>query len=419
MKSGAALVRRFLGALAEGSRDAPGVTRDAYGPGEQMAHNLARAEALALGCEVRTDAAGNLMMTFAGADRDAPCLMVGSHLDSVPHGGNFDGAAGVAAGLALIADLVAAGVQPAQDLVVVAFRAEEAAWFPVSYPGSEAMLGTLDPALLEALHSRTGLTLAHHMRAAGFNPDAVRRGERQLDPVRIGSFVEVHIEQGPVLIGEGVPVGLVTAIAGGFRHTQARALGAWAHSGATPRGYRQDAVLAVADMAAGLDVAWDAIEAAGHSATITIGVVATDPALHGGSRVAGEVAFCIDIRSEFEEVLDGVRRELRDLTAGIAEHRGVTVDLGPEFTWEIAQMNAGLLTALEASAAAAGVATMRLPSGAGHDAAVLAGAGVPTAMLFVRNAHGSHNPDEAMEPGDLDQAVAVLMAYVMGSGGLA
>ncbi|TFG88651.1 MAG: hydantoinase/carbamoylase family amidase, partial [Hyphomicrobiales bacterium] len=343
MKSGAALVRRFLGALAEGSRDTPGVTRDAYGPGEQLAHDLSRREATALGCEVRTDAAGNLMMTFPGADRKAPCLMLGSHLDSVPHGGNYDGAAGVAAGLALVADLVAQGVQPAQDLIVVAFRAEEAAWFPVSYPGSEAMLGTLDPALLEAPHSRTGLTLAHHMRTAGFDPNAVRRGERQFDPARISAFIEVHIEQGPVLLGEGVPVGLVTAIAGGFRHTQARALGAWAHSGATPRRYRRDAVLAVADMAAGLDAAWDAIEAVGRSANITIGVVATDPALHGGSRVAGEVSFCLDIRSEFQQVLDDVRNDLRTLTTQIAERRGVAVELGPEFTWQIAQMDAALL----------------------------------------------------------------------------
>jgi len=412
MTAGAALARRFLSALAERSADPPGVTREAYGPGEQMAHDLAAAEAVALGCEVRADAAGNLLMTLAGRDRAAPCLMLGSHLDSVPHGGNFDGAAGVAAGLAVIADLRAEGRRPPVDLTVVAFRAEEAAWFPLSYPGSLAMLGQLPAEALEAPHSRTGQSLAQHMAAAGFDPAAVRRGAVQVDPARIGAYVEVHIEQGPRLIGEGVPVGLVTAIAGGFRHTQARIRGAWAHSGATPRRYRQDVVLGLADLAAGLEETWDRIEAAGQAATLTFGIVETDPAMHGGSRVAGELRFCLDVRSEFPEALETVRSDLRVLSERIAARRGAAIELGPDFTWEIAGMDADLLNSLEAATRTASVPAIRMPSGAGHDAATLATAGVPSAMLFVRNANGSHNPDEAMDLEDLDCAVAVLGAWV-------
>lgn len=406
------LSERMFAALATGTADPPGVTRAAYGPGEQFAHDLAGAEAAALGCETAVDAAGNLFMTLPGADRARPCLMLGSHLDSVPHGGNYDGAAGVIAGLALVADLVGQGVTPARDLTIAAFRAEEAAWFPLSYPGSCAALGRLDPALLAACRSDTGRSLARHMAEAGFDPDAVARGAALFPPGRIGTFIEVHIEQGPALTGAGLPVGLVTAINGGFRHMKARALGAWAHSGATPRHHRRDAVLALADLAAMLDSAWDRIEDAGGAATVTLGQVATDPAIHGASRVAGDLVFTLDVRSEFQPVLDGLRADLARFRTEIRDRRGVTIDLGPEFTWPIAAMSDAVLDRLTSAAAAARVPVMRLPSGAGHDAAAIAEAGVPAAMLFVRNAHGSHNPDEAMALSDLDQAVAILSAFV-------
>jgi len=399
-------------ALAEATADPPGVTRVSYGSGEQVAHDLARAEAAALGCETATDPAGNLYMTLPGRDRTLPCLLTGSHLDSVPHGGNFDGAAGVIAGLALVADLRARGATPARDLTVVAFRAEEAAHFPLSYPGSYAMLGRLDPAALEARRADSGRTLAEHMEEAGFDPEAVRRGTPWLTPDRIAAFIEVHIEQGPVLIGEDLPIGLVTAINGGIRHAQARATGAWAHSGATPRRYRRDAVLALTDLAALLEGSWDRIEAEGRSATVTFGVVATDAAMHGGSRVAGDLAFSLDLRTEFPEVLDGLRADLVHHVALIRDARGVAIDLGPEFTWPVARMDGRLLDRLEAAARAADIRAKRLPSGAGHDAAAIAEAGVPTAMIFVRNAHGSHNPDEAMELADLSCAVALLSEFV-------
>lgn len=408
------LARRMLAELARATADPPGVTRAAYGPGEQFAHDLAAREARALGCEIAVDAAGNLFMTKPGADRCAPCLMLGSHLDSVPHGGNFDGAAGVVAGLALLADLAERGHAAERDIVVAAFRAEEAAWFPLSYLGADAAIGRLDPALLATPRSDTGRSLADHMAEAGFDPDAVARGAALFDPARIGAFVETHIEQGPTLIGEGLPVGLVTAINGGFRFMTARATGAWAHSGATPRGHRRDAVLALADLARDLETTWDAIEADGLAATITIGIVATDPAMHGGSRVAGDVSFALDVRSEFADALAMVREALGRARLAIGERRGVEIAFGPEFSWPAARMSTGLLDALETGAARAGVSMRRMPSGAGHDAAAIAEAGVPAAMLFVRNANGSHNPDEAMDPADLDQAVAVLSSFVRG-----
>ncbi len=406
------LGERVFAELACSTADPPGVTRAAYGVGEQFAHDLIRREAKTLGCEIAIDAAGNLSMTLPGADWDRRCVMFGSHLDSVPHGGNYDGAAGVIAGLAVIAELVTHDVTPPQDVAVTAFRGEEAAWFPISYLGSCAALGMLDSQLLEVPRLDTGISLADHMRAAGFDPEPIRRGVAQFQPERIGAFLEVHIEQGPVLIDQNLPIGLVTAINGGFRHMQAKVTGDWAHSGATPRGHRRDAVLAFNNLINRLETTWDQIEASGRSATITFGQVATDATLHGGSRVAGQLDFSLDVRSEFADVLDELRSELARITDATDLADGATIEFGPEFSWPVARMAPELLDLLDACARKAGVPTMRMPSGAGHDAAVLAAAGIPTAMLFVRNANGSHNPDEAMDLDDLEQAVSVLIRLV-------
>jgi N-carbamoyl-L-amino-acid hydrolase len=234
----------------------------------------------------------------------------------------------------------------------------------------------------------------------------------QLDPARIGSFIEVHIEQGPVLIEAGLPVGIVTGIAGGFRHTHAVARGTWAHSGAAPRRHRQDAALGLYELIRLSESAWDAIEASGKAATITFGRIATDPALHSGSRVPGEITFCLDVRSEHEDVLDDVRRSLELFREEVRRLRGVGIDLGPELTWRSAAMAPRLIEGMEAAARRAGVPAMRMPSGAGHDTAVFAEAGVPSVMLFVRNANGSHNPDEAMDAADLDCAVRVVLEFL-------
>ncbi|QYK42209.1 MAG: hydantoinase/carbamoylase family amidase [Paracoccaceae bacterium] len=402
------LVRRMLAALLQASADHPGVTRDAYGAGEAIAHAIAEAEARALEAEVATDAAGNLYMTLPGADRMRPAFLTGSHLDSVPHGGNFDGAAGVVAGLAAMADLRERGITPPQDLTVVAFRAEEAAWFPLSYPGSLAALGLLPPGALQARRSDTGRTLADHMAAAGFDPDAVARGEARITPDRVAAFVEVHIEQGPVLVGRGLPLGLVTAINGGFRHMTARITGDWAHSGATPYGYRRDAALAAADLIMRLQGWWAEREAAGEALTVTFGCLATDPALHGGSRVAGDMSFALDIRAGTQATLDRAAQALRRIADEVARAQEVAIDLGPRFDWDAAACDPALVGRMADVATHLQLPHLRMPSGAGHDTAALAGAGIPSAMIFVRNANGSHNPDEAMDEADLDLAVRLL-----------
>lgn len=410
MSESAALVRRVLQSLAEASADPPGFTRASYGAGEAAAHAIVRAEALALGADVTADAAGNLYMTLPGADRSLPVFMTGSHLDSVPHGGNFDGAAGVVAGLAAMAALRESGTTPPQDLTVVAFRAEEAAWFPISYPGSLAALGQLDPSLLDVTRSDNGRSLADHMAEAGCDIAAVRRGVAHVKPGRVGAFVEVHIEQGPVLVRRAIPLGLVTGINGGFRHMDAVITGEWAHSGATPFGYRRDAAVAFADFMMRIEHWWESQEAAGTPLTITFGKIATDPGMHAGSRVAGALRFSIDVRAGSTAVLEAAAEQLRQTAAAVAAARGAAITLGPRFDWGVEEMDKPLIDCMEQLAQGLDLAVLRMPSGAGHDAATLAAAGIPTGMIFVRNENGSHNPDEAMDAGDLDQAVTLLTA---------
>ena len=171
------------------------MTRNAYGPGEQRAHDLVRAEAEALGLEIAIDPAGNMLMTLPGTDRTAQRIVLGSHLNSVPTGGNYYGAAGVLAGLATVAGMRYAGFVPGRDNTMLVIRTEEAgAWFPTSYPGSHAALRRLPRAVLEVKRNDTGRTLGQHMREIGFDPDAVAAGKCLLPPASIAAYLELHID---------------------------------------------------------------------------------------------------------------------------------------------------------------------------------------------------------------------------------
>ncbi|HWT08018.1 MAG TPA: M20/M25/M40 family metallo-hydrolase, partial [Roseomonas sp.] len=234
------LATQLFDGLRAGSADGEGVTREAYGPGERMAHALVRAAADRIGLETTVDVAGNMYMTLPGTDRAAKRIIIGSHLDSVRQGGNYDGAAGVLAGMAAVAGMKRAGFVPGRDITVMAIRAEEAgAWFPVSYPGSRMALGLLKPDGLAIARQDSGRTLADHMKEEGFDPDAVARGEHAIGPHNVAGYLELHIEQGPVLDTDQVPIGIVTGIPGSRRLRQGRVVGEYNHSGGTPRKFRR------------------------------------------------------------------------------------------------------------------------------------------------------------------------------------
>jgi N-carbamoyl-L-amino-acid hydrolase len=361
--------------------------------------------------ETRTDHAGNLYMTLPGADRAAKRIVLGSHLDSVPRGGDYDGTAGVLAGLAAVAGMRRAGFVPGCDVTVMAIRSEEAgAWFPISFPGSRAALGTLPPDTLAIRRQDSGRSLEAHMREAGFDPDAVRVGERALGPHNVGAYLELHIEQGPVLDADEIPVGIVTGIPGSRRLRDGRVLGEFNHSGATPRRYRRDAAIALAECAHRLDDEWATLETRGHQLVCTFCVLATTEEA-GFTKIPGEARFQLDVRSVEPASVDAVFAALHRLVPGIEARRGVRFELGPETGSQSAPMDPGIQDGLARAAVELGVAYRRMASGGGHDAAAFVQAGVPAGMIFVRNQNGSHSPREAMRMEDFAAAVAVVTRW--------
>jgi N-carbamoyl-L-amino-acid hydrolase len=408
-----ALATALFDRLAAATADPPGITRASFGAGEATAHAIVAEAARALDLEASTDAIGTLRMTLPGTDRDRPAVAVGSHLDSVPHGGNFDGAAGVVMGLATAAALRAAGLRPARDLLVLGIRAEEMCWFPAHYLGSRALFGLLPRDAPDTLRrADTGRTLAEHMTEQGLDPAPIRQGRALLDPARLACFLEPHIEQGPVLTGEGLPVAVVSGIRGSLRYPLARALGAHDHAGAVPRAHRRDAALAGVALLAALEARWVALEAGGADLVCTAGILATDPSQHAPTKVPGMLRFSLDIRSLDAALLAEIDAWLAAEAARIGAARGVAFDLGPPTHAAPAPMDPGLRALLLRQAAAAGVPAREMASGAGHDCATFAGMGVPSAMLFLRNAHGSHNPAETLDMADVGAGLAVLAPAV-------
>lgn len=404
-----ALAEALFGELRARTGDGTGITRASYGDGESTALDIVEAKASDLGLSAERDAGANLVVTLAGSEPDLPFFACGSHLDSVPQGGNFDGGAGVVAGLAVLASLQRDGFRPRRTLKLYGLRGEESARFGKAYVGSSALMGKLTPDDL-ALKDETGTTLGECMRAVGVDIERVGKGEPLLDARRLAAWVELHIEQGPVLIARKLPVGIVTGVRGNVRHRNIECVGAPGHSGAVPRWLRHDAVFATAELISHLDRHWRTMLERGRDVVVTSGVFGTDAREHAIARIPGRVNFSLDIRSQSEETLEAFYDLFLSECQMIAEDRGVEFKLDRRLHAAPALMDAGWIKRLKEAARGLGLPDEEIPSGAGHDAAVFANAGVPSAMVFVRNEHGSHNPREAMAIDDFLAGVALMRA---------
>lgn len=392
--------------------DTIGVSRPAYSAVETAVLDYLSDIAREHGLKVKEDAAKNRWFALpehAAADR---FTVIGSHVDSVPEGGNFDGLAGVVAGLLVLIGARETGRALREPVKVLAMRGEESAWFGSCYLGSKALTGTMTAADLAAPHKGDARPLADHMAALGIATDRIQRGEPLMDMNRITQYLELHIEQGPLLVERAIPAAVVTGIRGNFRFRAIRCIGEGGHSGAVPRAYRHDPVLAMADLLTRLDDSWLHILQTGGDLVLTSGVVGTDPTRHAIARIADEVSFSLDIRSQSTEVLDHMRAYLQEEMAEIARIRGVRFETGPEVPAAPALMDPGMVAGLMAAMGRIGQEPFSMASGAGHDAAVFAGAGVPAAMVFVRNRNGSHNPQEAMDLDDFLVGTAIISAYL-------
>ena len=413
------LVQRLLDGVAEIGADPPGITRDAYGRGENAAHALIAKAGEALGMSAHVDAGANLTLRWAAAEPVAPPVLIGSHLDSVVQGGNFDGAAGVIAGLGVVAALQAAGVRPRRDIEVLALRCEEAVWFGLGLIGSRCMLGRLPAGALELRHARSGLTLAESILACGGNPETLREGQPLRAPAAIGAYLEAHIEQAPQLVEMAAPIGICLANPGNLRHPFIRISGEDAHTG-LPHRFRRDAALAGADLALALEAMWLEEEAQGRPMAVTIGRFHTPAERHSLTAVSGEFEMSLDLRGYDAGHLARLEVRLGEIVAAVAARRGVSIALGSRSTAAPGLMDVGLIAAMEQAGQGVGLglAAPRLNSPGSHDANNFAASGVPTGMILVRNRNGSHNPHEAMETNDLMAAVDTL-AVMLGDGAAA
>ncbi len=396
-------------AIAEVSRDGPGITRPAYCEQETKAGELIKRFAESEGLECGIDGGGNFQYDLPGKDPHGMTVMA-SHLDSVPLGGNYDGLAGVVAGTLVQAACKRAGVIPPRRLRTLGLRGEESPWFGTAYLGSKLALGQLtDKDLNELTHISTKRSLAAHLQALGVPADAASIHGKRLRHEDVHSYLELHIEQGPVLEDLGIPIGLATAIRGNIRHPFAKCHGVYGHSSTSPRHLRSDAVIATSQLVCAADELWKSILDEGNNDDLIInfGIFSTDPAQHAMTKVPGDVRFSFNIAGTNNDVARDLYRRILAEADRIQKEFRVRFDFGPKVGTEAIHLDPALLDTADAAAGALGLKTLRMPT-VGHDAAMFARLGVPTGMILVRNQNGSHNVDEAMRIEDFIDATKVL-----------
>ncbi|MDB5376144.1 MAG: allantoate amidohydrolase [Rubritepida sp.] len=404
------LVQRLLDGVSTIGADPPGITRDAYGRGENEAVGLIAEAGRALGLAASFDAGANLSLRWASG-RDAPPVLIGSHLDSIVQGGNFDGAAGVIAGIGAVAALQAAGIAPRRDIEVLALRCEESVWFGLGLIGSRCLLAGLPEGALELRHARSGLTLAQSIDSCGGDSARLRENTPLRDPRSLGAYLEVHIEQAPQLIEAGAPVAVCLANPGNVRHPFIRITGEDAHTG-LPHRFRHDAPLAGADLSLALERMWLEEEAQGRFMAVTIGRFHTPSARHSMTAVSGGFELSLDLRAYSADHLVALEKRLGEIAAEVAARRKVEIVLGERSAAAPGPMDPDILKGLSAAAVRMGIAAPPLNSPGTHDANNFVASGVPVGMLLVRNQNGSHNPYEAMDTPDLMAAIGVLAEYL-------
>ena len=389
-------------ALARHSEQPDGLTRVFLSPEQRAVSDLVRGWMGAAGMDTRIDAIGNVIGRYEGERPGLPCLMLGSHLDTVRDAGKYDGMLGVVAAIECVADLSARAVRLPFALEVIGFADEEGVRFSATLLGSRAVAGTFDPAWLDKCDA-AGVAMRAAMQVSGLDPARVADAARRPDDVL--AYVELHIEQGPVLEAEGLPVGVVTAISGGNRFN-VEVVGTAGHAGTVPMGLRRDALAAAAECAL-------AVERIARSTPEVVGTVGRIEALPGAINVIpGRVRFTLDARAPGDELREQAVAAMRDAFEAIAAHRDVTVTLAPIWEARTAACAPALQRQLTQAIHAEGVRVHHLPSGAGHDGMAIV-AIAPIGMLFVRCTGGiSHHPAEAVTVGDVGIAARVLARFI-------
>lgn len=357
--------------------------------------------------DVHVDAVGNVVGRYHGVKDGAKALLTGSHYDTVRNGGKYDGRLGIYVPIACVRELARAGRRLPFGLEVVGFAEEEGQRYKATFLGSGSLTGQFDPAWLEQKDA-DGVTMREAMKRAGLpaSIDAIRSLKR--DPARYLAFVEVHIEQGPVLNELDLPLGIVTSINGGVRY-QCEATGMASHAGTTPMDRRRDAAVAVAELALFVE----SRAARDGDSVGTIGMLEVP----GGSInvVPGRCRFSLDLRAPHDAQRDAMVADVLAQMRAIGDRRGVRFEWEQTMRAAAAPSNPAWQARWEGAVAVLGVPLHRMPSGAGHDAMKLHEL-MPQAMLFVRgqNSGISHNPLEATTAHDIELSVRAFLGLLEG-----
>ena len=391
-------------ALAHCTELASGLTRVYLSPAQRQANELVLGWMRQAGMAARIDAVGNVVGRYEGREPGLPCLMLGSHLDTVRDAGMYDGMLGVVAAIECVQALNAERRRLAHAVEVVGFADEEGVRFGATLLGSRAVAGTFDLAALER-RDDTGTTMRDAMKAFGLDPEAVPRAARKR--TELLAYAELHIEQGPVLEAEGLSVGVVTAI-NGFSRFAVRLRGMQGHAGTVPMSLRRDALAAAAECVL-------AVERTGRSDPDLVATVGRIKAAPGAINVIpGEVEFTVDLRAPADATRERARKALLGEIEAIASRRSMELRFEPLQDHAATACAPWLMDQVGRAIAAEGLPVRRLPSGAGHDGMAMREI-ADIAMLFVRCKGGvSHHPAESIEEADAATATRVFGRFIEG-----
>lgn len=389
-----------------GMTEEGGSNRIAYTKEERSAKETVKKWMKEIPLEVYEDEAGNVFGRLNGKDTTLPAVLVGSHVDTVPNGGHFDGTLGVLTALEVAQTWTEEAFIPDRNLEIVIFSDEEGVRFDGGLTGSRVMMGEADAGSLREDKDEDGVTFAEALRADGLDIDLLDKAVRNSEEIH--AFVELHIEQGKVLEREDSPVGIVTGIAGPA-NLWVQFNGEAGHAGNTPMGQRLDALAAASEFMTELEKLPGRFS---ETAVATVGKIDVHP---GGSNVIpGRVELIVDVRDIYLESRDSLLATIEELAVKIAERRGLQVVLDTKLRVDPVLIQDGMKEIVKVAVESSGFKLVFLPSGAAHDAMIM-GRHVPTAMIFVRSQDGiSHNPKEWTTLDDIMAGCKVLSETLKG-----
>ncbi|MBN8203561.1 Zn-dependent hydrolase [Bacillus sp. NTK034] len=374
-----------------------GTTRLTYSQEDLLARQYIKAEMEKAGLTVREDGLGNIFGKLEGSLKDAPSVLIGSHFDSVPNGGSYDGPAGVVAGLEVAALFTEIGLTPKYPLEVIALIEEEGSRFGGGLMGSRGMAGLLSEEDFKSLKDKGGITTVEAMEKIGLDPSLPKARSQE----SVKAYLELHIEQGPILEEKNIPIGVVEAIVG-LTQLEVTVKGQAGHAGTTPMDRRSDALVA----AAGMITQFPGLAAAeGEGTVVTTGQLKVYP--NGANVIPDQTVFSVDIRSGKEEHVQNVVQKVKELADSYCDS-GVKITVEQLLYIQPKEMNKEIVTLLKEKSSELGFTSCPMNSGAGHDAMVFADY-TSTGMLFIPSKNGlSHCPEEWSDSRHIAEAVQIL-----------